>query len=384
MRFEFATVGRILFGPGTLKEFPPLAPTFGKRALLVSGRSMELNKSLVQQLEGHGMSVSVFAVEHEPTVQLVRQGLAIARQTQCDCVIALGGGSAIDAGKAIAVLLTNPGDVLDYLEVVGEGKSITQPGVPLITIPTTAGTGAEVTRNAVLLVPEERVKVSLRSPHLLARLAVVDAELTYSLPPDVTASTGMDALVQLIEPFLSPRATPITDALCREAIPRAAQALPRAYGDGQDSRAREDLSLASLFSGLALANAGLGAVHGFASVIGGLVSAAHGAICARLLSPVMAANYRALQERDAESPILTRFDEVARLVTGAASARAADGIAWLADLCTALAIPRLSDVGLTRGDFPWVVEHTQSASSTKANPIRLTTEELMEILEAAY
>ncbi|RPI12577.1 MAG: iron-containing alcohol dehydrogenase, partial [Acidobacteriales bacterium] len=287
MRFEFATATRIVFGPGTLREIAPAVREMGVRALPVTGSRPEIATGL-------GLDCVPYAVPGEPTVDLVRQGVQLAREERCDVVIGLGGGSAIDAAKAIAALVPNSGEPLDYLEVVGKGRALEKPSLPFIAVPTTAGTGSEVTRNAVLASPDHRVKASLRSPYMLARLAVVDPELTYDLPPAVTASTGLDALTQLIEPYVSSRANPMTDSLCVEGMRRAARSLPRAFADGRDGEARLDMSLASLFGGLALANAGLGAVHGFAAPIGGAFEAPHGAVCAALLPLVMDANIRAL------------------------------------------------------------------------------------------
>ena len=301
----------------------------------------------------------------------------------CDLVIGLGGGSAIDAAKAIAALAANGGDPLDYLEVVGRGQSLAQPSLPCIAIPTTAGTGAEVTRNAVLASPEHGIKASLRSPTMLPRLALVDPELTHSLPPAVTASTGLDVLTQLIEPFTSSKANPLTDALCREGMMRAARSLRTAYENGRDATAREDMALASLFGGLALANAGLGVVHGFAGPVGGTFHAPHGAVCAAFLPHVMAVNARALRARQPGGAALARYDEIARILTGQDGALAEDGIAWVKSLAAALNVPSLAAYGVTTADFPALVEKTAVASSTKANPIVLTPEELHEILALA-
>ena len=297
MRFEFATAAQIVFGPGAVQETASLAKGFGRSALLVTGQGGADPSRVLGQLNSQGFGVTSFEVPGEPTVDLVIRGAKIAREQGCEWVIAFGGGSVIDAGKAISALLTNPGDIYDYLEVIGKGQPIPNPAAPLVAIPTTAGTGAEVTRNAVLLSPQHRFKVSMRSPTMLPRVAIVDPELTYSLPPAVTASTGMDALTQLIEPFVSARANPIIDPICKEGIQRGARSLRKAFRSGQDAQAREDMSLASLMGGLALANAGLGAVHGFASPIGGMFPAPHGAVCARLLGPVMQANLTALRER---------------------------------------------------------------------------------------
>ena len=382
-RFEFATANRILFGPGTLREAGPAAASLGHRALVVTSSDSARAAPLLAALDAGGLSHVIFAIKGEPSVETVRRGAALAAEARVDLVVGFGGGSALDAAKAIAALAANGGDPLDYLEVVGRGQALSKPSLPVIAIPTTAGTGAEVTRNAVLAVPEHRVKVSLRSPTMLPRVAIVDPELTRSLPSEVTASTGLDALTQLIEPFTSVRANPLTDALCREGIVRAARALRRVYANGNDATAREDMALASLFGGLALANAGLGAAHGFAGPVGGMFPAPHGAVCAALLPHVMAVNVAALRARQPEGDALGRYDETARLLTGKAHACAEDGIAWVQALCADLGTPPLRAYGITDGDVPLLVEKTAAASSTKANPIMLTKEELTEILQRA-
>lgn len=308
------------------------------------------------------------------------EGVRRAREARCELVIGCGGGSVIDTGKAIAALMMNPGDPLDYLEVVGRGVPLSRPSAPCIAIPTTSGTGSEVTRNAVLALPEQRVKVSLRSPLMLPRLAVVDPELTHTVPPDVTASTGLDALTQLIEPFVCNSTTPITDALCREGIRRAALSLRRAYENGEDGEARENMALASLFGGFALANARLGAVHGLAAPLGGMFPAPHGAVCARLLPIVMEANVRAMLKRAPASPALMRYYEVAKLLTGKSSARAEDGVEWVRTLCADLRILPLANFGLTKPEIPAVVLQGQKASSMRGNPIALTADELTEVI----
>lgn len=383
MRFEFATANRILFGPGTLQDVAPMALGWGKRILLVTGRSSERAGLLLEKLESLGATVFLFNVPGEPTVETVQSGVREAAKNGCGVVIGFGGGSAIDTGKAVAAVTPNRGDLFDYLEVIGKGRQLTEPSLPFIAVPTTAGTGAEVTRNAVLASVEHRVKVSLRSPFMLPRAAVVDPELTCSLPPAVTATTGLDALTQLIEPYVCNNPNPMTDALCREGIRRVSTALPRAYRDGSDIEARTDMSLASLFSGLALANAKLGAVHGLAGPLGGVIPAPHGAICARLLPLVMESNLRALRVRAPDSPVLARYSEVARLLTGDEKAGASDGVLWLNDLCTKLRIPGLSRYGLDRGLIPAVVAQARKASSMKGNPIELSESELSEILGEA-
>lgn len=383
IKFEFATATQIIFGAGSLKQVGPLAAELGRQALVVTGQRIDRAQPLLENLAAHGVEAVTFAVVGEPTISLAQQGVEQARATRCNLVIGFGGGSAIDAGKAIAALLTNPGDPLDYLEVIGRGQPLAHPPVPYIAIPTTAGTGSEVTRNAVLGSPEHKVKVSLRSPLMLPRVAVVDPELTYDLPPAITASTGLDALTQVLEPLVSNKANPMTDAVCREGLRRAACSLRRAYENGSDQAAREDMALTSLFGGLALANAKLGAVHGFAAVLGGMFPAPHGAVCAVLLPHVMAVNVQALQARQPEHETLQRYDEVARILTGHPHAAAGDGVKWVQELVQALHVPGLSTYGLTTPDFPAVIEKSAVASSMQGNPIKLTTEEMADILTRA-
>jgi alcohol dehydrogenase class IV len=380
MQFEFATATRIIFGPGTIKEVPPIASEMGRRAFVVVGRTIERAQPLLDQLKKQGIEFEIFNVPGEPTTKLVREAMQLIRQAKFEFVVGIGGGSVLDTGKVIAALITNTGDLLDYLEVIGRGKKLSRAPVPYIAIPTTSGTGAEVTRNAVLGDLEHRVKVSMRNPLMLPSLAVVDPVLTYSMPPDVTASTGLDALAQLMEAYVSSQANPLTDGICREGLQRAAYSLRAAYKDGKDKTARENMSLASLFGGLALANAKLGAVHGFAGPMGGMFPLPHGLICGRLLPFVMEANVKSLLSRMSDSASLARYDEVARILTGTIAARAADGVEWVKNLCIELNVPSLSRFGIKEENFPMIVEKSRNASSMKGNPISLTDEELTEIL----
>ncbi len=376
MNFEFATATQIIFGPGTLKKITDYVT--GKRVFVVTSGRAARAQPLLDLLPGE---YTVYSVPGEPTVEMIRE--ATAQAAGFDAVIGMGGGSAIDAGKAIAALATNPGDPLDYLEVVGKGQSLKNPPLPYYAIPTTAGTGAEVTKNAVLAVTQQRVKVSLRSPLMLPRLALLDPELTLSLPPEITASTGLDALTQVLEPFVSKNANPITDALAKEGLMLAARALRRAYTQGDDLNARSDMMLASLLGGMALANAKLGAVHGFAGVLGGMFNAPHGAVCAVLLPHVMTVNVRALQAREPENPALRRYDVLAPILTGHATAQAADAVRWVQDLCAELQVPPLGHYGITPADFSEIIEKSAASSSMKGNPITLTHDELAEILTLA-
>jgi alcohol dehydrogenase class IV len=381
LSFEFATASRIIFGAGKINELANLMEEDKKRLLFVRGHSSDAIPRVREILSARNFKVTEFEVHGEPTVRVVREGVEAARG--CDMVIGLGGGSVLDAAKAIAALATNPGDLFDYMEVVGKGKPITQEPLPYIAIPTTAGTGAEVTRNAVIEVPEQNVKVSVRSPLMLPRVALVDPELTYNLPPEVTATSGLDALTQLIEPLVSLKANPLTDAICREGIRHAARSLRRAYQNGADTEARQGMSLASLFGGLALANAALGAVHGFAGPLGGMLHAPHGALCARFLPLVMEANIKAFGTRQPEHPALARYAEIAQILTGDTEAAAQDGVKWTLKLVNDLKISQLSEYGMTEKDFPEAVEKTMRANSFKGNPIALNEGELTEILQRA-
>jgi len=383
MKFEFATATRIIFGPGTVRQVGPPAAEMGRRAFVITGRSIERANPILEQLKESRIKYITFGVPAEPTTTIVKQGVELARRSGSEMVISVGGGSVLDAGKAIAAMLTNAGQLEDYLEVVGLGKPITDSPAPHITIPTTAGTGAEVTRNAVLGVPEHRVKVSMRSPMMLPDLAIVDPELTYSMPPALTAATGLDALTQLIEAFVSNKANPLTDCICREGLARAGRSLRAAYEYGGNKSAREDMALASLFGGLGLANAGLGAVHGFAGPLGGMIGAPHGVICASLLPCVTQANIEALQKRGAGSAALLRYDDVASILTGKAGAKATAGLEWMQELCAALKVPPLTQFGLKEQDFPQVVAKAQKSSSMKNNPIALADDELTQILHKA-
>ncbi|HWX22096.1 MAG TPA: iron-containing alcohol dehydrogenase [Candidatus Binatia bacterium] len=384
MRFEFATATRIIFGPGTLREVGALAKEHGRCALVVTGRNPDRAAPLLALLRGQGLAAETFPVWNEPELATVQKGVEQARQIRADLVLAFGGGSVIDAAKAIAAMLANDGELLDYLEVIGRGKALANPSVPFIAIPTTAGTGSEVTRNAVLAAPEHRVKVSLRSPFMLPRVALVDPELTYDLPSTITASTGLDALTQLIEPYVCSRANPMTDALCVQGLQQVARSLRSAFENGRNApAARQDMALASLYGGLALANAGLGAVHGFAGPIGGMFSAPHGAVCAALLPHVMESNLHALRQRQAGSEALGRYEEVARLLTGKPGAQADEGVDWVRRLVADLQIPPLGTYGLTRAHVAELVDKAAKASSMKANPIVLTNAELADVLERA-
>jgi alcohol dehydrogenase class IV len=377
MAFEFATAGRIMAGTGRAAELPEVLAGLGSRVLVCTGADPARHSGL---LAGLDLPAAVFPVAGEPTVELARAGTAAAREHGADVVVAIGGGSVIDLGKAVAMLVGNGGDPLDYLEVVGAGRKITQPAAPLLAVPTTAGTGAEVTANAVLASPAHRIKASLRSPLMIPRIALVDPELTASCPLPVTAASGLDALTQCLEPFVSVRANPLTDGLAREGLRHAAAGLRAAYADGADLRARADMAMCSLLGGIALANAKLGAVHGLAGVIGGTADVPHGMACAALLAPVIEANVRALRAGPAGHPALDRYTEAAQLLTGQPAASVEDGLAWIRETVTRLAVPGLATSGVRPQDADEVAAKAARSSSMRGNPVALSDSDLRAIV----
>ena len=389
MRYEFAAPARVVVGPGTSSEIPALVEGIGRTGFLVHGRAAASRPGpiadLIRALENRGLVAAFLAGGGEPEIGVVEAGAARARDARCDVVIAIGGGSVIDTAKAIAGLAANPGRALDYMEVVGLGQPLRLPALPIVAVPTTAGTGSEVTRNAVVLSPEHRVKVSIRSPWLIPRVAVVDSILTHNLPSQVTASSGLDALTQLLEAYVSLRAQPITDGICAEGLSRVAWALQRAYHQPDDAEAREAMSTASLMSGLALANAGLGAIHGIAATLGGAHDVPHGAACADLLTHVTRLNIRSLRRRSPASSALDRYGKAADLLRspGTAGDSLIDLPARLQDLVQELNIPRLATYGLTSASARPLAEQAAKASSTRGNPIELEVSELEEAILAA-
>lgn len=381
--FTFAPPGRIIFGPDCARELPSLTASLGSRALLVRGPRNPNAAASAHVLKHAGLLADEFIVAGEPTTDDINAGRTVAQTVSADVIVAVGGGSVIDAAKAIAALCTNPGDIFRYLETIGDAQPLLHSPLPCIAVPTTAGTGAEVTFNAVIASPTHCVKVSLRHVNLAPRIALVDPLLTHSLPPDPTAASGMDAITQLIEAYVSRQATLITDLFCREGLIRAAHALPRAFQHGDDARARADMSLAALLSGLALANARLGAVHALAGPLGGLLHAPHGALCGRLLPFVTQANISALREStDPYAPFsLARYAEIARFV--GAGSNPEDVVTWADALAQSLRIPPLSSYGLTNEHFSQVISQALAASSMKTNPVPLTPSHLSSLLRRA-
>lgn len=382
MEFSFETSARILFGPGLRHELEALVLNFGRSPLIVTGRDSSRADFLLEKLKSRGIEPLVARVHREPTVEDATRFSELARAEGRDVVVAVGGGSVMDAGKAIAALVANPGHPLEYLEVVGAGRPLTQRSLPLLAVPTTAGTGAEVTKNAVLDVPEKNVKVSLRSSSMLPSVALLDPELTLSVPPDITRATGFDALTQVIEPFLSCAANPVTDAICREGITRGISSLERVCQEGRDLEARENMMMTSLFGGMALANAKLGAVHGIAGPLGGVSHAPHGALCAALLPSSLRVNLRALRARG-EPKYLDRFRALGALLMGQRDATADDAVRAVEELASRLGVLSLSALGISRETARGVIPMALRASSMKGNPIVLSEDELGELIESA-
>lgn len=375
MGFGIAAPGRILFGRGEAAKAAAQICAMGSRVLLVCGRNVARADWLVQGLVAAGAQVQTLPCPEEPTLPMLEDAIRQARGLDPQVVVGLGGGAALDMAKALAALVPAPGGAMDHLEVVGRGLPLTVPPLPFVAIPTTSGTGAEATKNAVIGVPDPvggngGRKVSLRDDRMLARLAIVDPALTDGCPRAVTLASGLDAVTQVIEPFVSVKATPFTDALARPAIETGLSAL-KALMQAEDAGARDRLAWVSLCGGLCLANAGLGAVHGLAGVIGGQTGAAHGAICGVLLGPVLAAN-RARATGDAAA----RLDLVLGLIDQTLGAPVGD---W----ARAQGLPGLTAMGVAPADHAQIAGASLSASSMKGNPVALSADDLVGIMRAA-
>jgi alcohol dehydrogenase class IV len=372
--FGITAPGRILFGRGEAAKASGLIRGYGPRGIVVHGATPARAAWLIEALgpETFGLSCT-----GEPTLADLTAALGIARGHRPEWIVALGGGAALDLGKALAGLIPAPGDPMDHLEVVGKGLPLEANPLPFIAIPTTSGTGAEVTKNAVIGLPDHGRKVSLRDDRMVARLAIVDPALTGGCPWAVTLASGLDAVTQVIEPFVSCKATPYTDALSRPAIGLGLGALMRLQA-GEDAAARDHLAWVSLCGGLTLANSGLGAVHGFAGVIGGMTGAAHGAICGALLGPVLAANRAA-----ATGAARGKLDEVCGSVAEVLGCTADVAPARLQAWAQAAGLPNLAALGVTPAMHAAIVAAAEGASSMKGNPVSLSPAKLRAVLEDA-
>ncbi|MGP3696316.1 iron-containing alcohol dehydrogenase [Rhodobacter sp. NSM] len=377
--FGIAAPGRILFGRGEAGRAAGLVTGFGRRILLVHGRNGGRADWLLRDIEALGGEVLAMGCPAEPDLALLEDSLGQARAFAPEVVVGLGGGATLDLAKALAALVPAPDGPMEHLEVVGKGRPLVAPPLPFVALPTTSGTGSEVTKNAVIGVPEHRRKVSLRDDRMIARIALVDPALTDGCPPGVTLASGLDAVTQVIEPYVSARATPFTDAITRPAIAEGLRALMR-LEKGEDATSRDELAWVSLCGGLALANGGLGAVHGLAGVIGGISGAAHGAICGTLLAPVLRANLAASAPG---STARARLGEVCGLLgqtLGTSPREAPEALeAWV----RAAGLPRLADLGLDPADHAAVAEASAVSSSMKGNPVGLTQAALVEAMRQA-
>lgn len=375
--FAIAAPARILFGRGEAGKARDLIRAFGPRGVVVHGANPARATWLAQSLQAAGVAVLCLPCATEPTLSMLETALEKARAHGANWVAAIGGGAALDMGKALAALIPAPGGPMDHLEVVGRAMPLAAPPLPYIAIPTTAGTGAEATKNAVIGLPDHGRKVSLRDDRMLARLAIVDPALTDGTPRDVTLACGLDAITQVIEPFVSSKGNPFTDAIAAPAIPRGLQALARLMR-GEDQSARDAMAWVSLSGGLALANAGLGAVHGLAGVIGGLCPAAHGAVCGALLAPVLRLN-RAC----ATGETAARLDQVFTAIAAALGGAPEDAPQTLATWVRAAGLPGLTVLGLDPVLHSRVAADALVSSSMKGNPVALSAADLCEALDAA-
>ncbi|MHA6524012.1 iron-containing alcohol dehydrogenase [Tessaracoccus sp. G1721] len=382
--FTFATATSIRFGVGVAAELPHHSRRLGERPFVLTGRNTHRHAEVLRDIS----DVGSFALSGEPSFDDARAAVGAAREAGADHIIGIGGGAVVDLAKVVAALAAGDTDPMDHAEVIGGGHPLPHASLPFLALPTTSGTGSEVTANAVLTSVEHRVKVSLRGPSMLATVALVDPALTVSCPPLVTAQSGMDALTQCLEPLTSRFANPMVDALATSGLRAAARGLARAVAEGEDLEARTDMAYCSLMGGLSLANAKLGAVHGFAGPLGGVTGAPHGAVCAALLRVVTRTNIHAMSTREPGNPALQKYVVAAEALTGrpqdADPERVGETLdAWLEDLKESLQLPGLAELGLAESDHDAVADAAMKGSSMKGNPITLTRDELLAILRDA-
>ncbi|WP_434661197.1 iron-containing alcohol dehydrogenase [Klebsiella sp. MISC125] len=377
--FNVLTPGNIRFGRGLARSAAPWLAGHSAQILLVHGASLQRAEFLLAELRAHQLEVTTLSIAHEPCLQDIEQGVRLAREKGIGAVVSLGGGAVIDAGKAIAALVPAQGAALEYLEVVGTGRVLEANPLPFAAIPTTAGTGAEVTKNAVINVPEQQRKVSLRDDRMLPDLTIVDPSLTDNAPRAVTLASGLDAITQVIEPWLCTCANPFTDALCREAIPRGIKAL-RTLMEKECPDSRDEMAWVSLCGGLALANAGLGVIHGLAGPLGGLSNAAHGALCGSLLPFGLALN----EAQISNEKIKQRFADVRQWLAAGLDVDPSNAWESLREWSQHAGLGNLHDLGVPRDALEPAALAASSSSSMKANPVMLTSEQLLEMLEAAW
>ena len=369
--YSFMIPGQIVFGRGTATQAAALTRARGRRVVLVHGANAARAEWLRADLAALGADITLLSCPGEPDLPGLQTALAHLRPVNPQVIVALGGGSAIDMSKALAALIPAPGTPLDHLEVVGQGLPLSADPLPFIAIPTTAGTGAEATRNAVLTLPDHARKVSLRDPRMIPNVAIIDSTLMEGAPKSTLLASGLDAVTQVIEPYLCTRANPLTDAICRDAIPRGLRAL-KAVVEGPTAQDWDDIAHVSLSGGIALSNSGLGAVHGLAGVIGGVTGAAHGAICGVLLPHVLRAN---AAEVTPGTDLAARFDWVLDQI-----AQVYGSLSAFDDWARTHDLPRLS---VHPKDRAGIAAAARAASSMRANPVDLSTDTLEQIIAQA-
>ena len=387
--FDFAATPHIHFGIGQREQMIPIIQSYGSKVLLITGGKSfddsKLCQSLLSELEGN-FEVRREKVSGEPSPDMVDTWVAAYQDFSPDVLLAIGGGSAVDAAKAVAGLLPSGDSVMDYLEGVGKGKVFANQTTPLIAVPTTAGTGGETSKNAVLsVIGDDGYKKSFRHEDLVAKHIMLDPELTLTCSQEVTAACGMDAFTQLLESYVSTKASTMTDALAWSALVKIVTALPAAYEDGSDIQARSDMLYASSISGLTLANAGLGSVHGLASPLGAFFPIPHGVVCGSLLFEATKANIQAMQKRDASNPALVKYAKVGRLFAPEMRMDDADALKMLLGMLEIwqqhLNMPKLSEFGVVETDLEKVIKNI-SGGSMATNPIVLDTTEIRTLLKA--
>ncbi len=376
--FQFMTSARIIFGEGSLNSSLSVLNQFGYSVLLVTGKDADRAKPILSYLHSQSMRYQHVAISGEPNITMVEEAAVIARKFKPDMVVAIGGGSVLDMGKALAAIIPNQGSLYDYVEVVGRNVPLKTKPVPCIAIPTTASTGAEVTKNAVLKSGQDQVKVSLRSPDMLPDVAIVDPTLTYGTNQYRSGRGAMDAFTHLMEAYVCGDPNPITDMVCEEGLRRiSGSVLPACKQD--DYKARSDISFAALLGGMAITNAKLGAAHGLASALGGKLNAPHSVITARLAPHVMNENIKAAKIAG-RSDILTRYKKIARILVDKEGATEYDAVEWVNDTLDKLAIPKLSQFGVCKTEFEDVAKDAMKSVVIKGNPLPLNEERLIHIL----
>jgi len=381
MTFNFQAPSEIIFGSGKIDELVNIIKPISENIIIIKGASNRFDY-IFETLKSSGIDYSIYCVKNEPLIEDVDRAVTLAKTNLSNLVLGIGGGSVIDVAKAVGIMLLNPGEVLDYLEVIGKGEKLTEPSIPTIIVPTTSGTGAEVTKNSVLKSIQHKRKVSMRSPEMIPKTVLIDPKLMLTLPSTTTTYTGMDALTQVIEPFISSLSNPFTDSLCRDAIPRAVEALVGLKEKPSDIKLREEMAYVSLMGGLALANAKLGAVHGFAGPIGGMFEIPHGLICAILLPNTIKVNIEAIESLGLEEDI-NKYNQLAKLISSDKNLTIRDLPKFLYDLNKKLEIPTLSHFGIKKSDLKEIVDLSKNSSSMKGNTVSLTETQMMNILESS-